>query len=240
MSITVFPDLDALSRAAADFFVRRAQEAISATGRFTVALAGGHTPEGMYKLLAAPPYRDYVEWGKVWALFGDERWVPPTDEASNERTAREALLSKVPVPPEQVFPMFVGGLDASEGAERYQRVLEEVLGLQCCFDLALLGMGDDGHTASLFPGIPELGEEVRWVVPTTSPKGVPQRISLTMPALRHANTLLFMVAGADKAPALARALGTDEAARPPSGVLAAQVERAVWYVDQAAGSLIPV
>jgi 6-phosphogluconolactonase len=238
MSVTVFPDIEALSRAAAEFFVKQAQEAISRNGRFTVALAGGNTPKRLYELLASDPYRDYVEWEKVWAFFGDERWVPLTDPASNERTARESLLSKVAIPHGQVFPMFVQGLDADAGAKLYEQRLQELLGLKCCFDLALLGMGDDGHTASLFPGIPELGEQLRWVVPTISPKGVPQRISLTYPALLHVHTLLFLVAGEDKAEPMARALGDDDSVRPPSGVLAKQADRAVWYADTKAAALL--
>lgn len=239
MSVSVFSDLDALSHAAADFFVERAAETIAKDGRFAVALAGGNTPKKLYELLASDAYRAKVDWENVWVFWGDERWVPPSDPASNEGMARAALLSRVPIPWAQIFPMYQPGLTPEQAAERYEKKLYEVLGLKCNIDLVLVGMGDDGHTLSLFPGIPELHESRKWVVPTMSPKGVPQRISMTIPAMVHARTVLFLVAGADKADQLAKALGDDDSVRPPSGIVAKQSVWTRWFVDEAAAAQLP-
>jgi 6-phosphogluconolactonase len=231
MTTHTFPDLGALSTSAAEYFVSQANEAIGRKGLFQVALAGGNTPRGLYELLAAAPYRDQIDWAKVWVFWSDERWVPPSDPNSNEGMARAALLDHVPVPAYQVFPMYREG-SVSDGAEAYEATIKGRLP----FDLTLLGMGDDGHTASLFPGIAELDEQHRLVVPTTSPKGVPQRISLTLPAFQRIGPLLFLVAGADKAEPLARAFGESDALRPPSGAVARAARRALWYIDAAAAA----
>ena len=233
MSLRIFENLDDLSVAAAEFFVKRSREAIETEGRFSVALAGGNTPKKLYELLAKEPYVGYIEWSRVLVFFGDERFVPPSDKDSNEGMARAALLDHVPIPAENIFPMYGSGT-VEEQVETYEKLLYAKLGNHATLDLVLLGMGDDGHTASLFPGIPELLEDEKLVVATTSPKGVPQRISLTIPTLDAAHTLLFMVAGADKTAQLALALGNDLKKRPPSGVVAAGAQRAVWYVDKAA------
>lgn len=236
MSVRKFHDLEALSRAAAEFFVRRAREAITDSGRFTVALAGGNTPKALYALLATEPYRNYVEWQKVIVFFGDERFVPASDPSSNEHTAREFLLSKVPIEPSQVHSMYME-TSPEEAAVAYEAQLRAVLGDRG-LDLCLLGMGDDGHTASLFPGIPELEETKKWVVPTISPKGVPQRLSLTVPELAKSHTLLFLAAGSDKAEPLKAALTAAAGSMPPAGVVAKAAHRAVWYVDDAAAAFI--
>ena len=126
---------------------------------------GGNTPRRLYELLAAAPFRDQVAWEKVWVFWGDERWVPASDPNSNEGMARAALLDHVPIPASQIFAMYREG-SVEAGAEAYEAVIKN----RMPFDLTLLGIGDDGHTASLFPGIPELDERYRLVVPTTSPK----------------------------------------------------------------------
>ena len=226
MIVRVFTDLEALSHEAAQLFVQQAREA---TGNFKVALAGGNTPMRLYELLAGAPYRDSVDWSKVEVFFGDERWVAPSDPESNEGTARAALLDHVPIPINQVFPMYTGG-DVQAGANAYEALLEDKSPL----DLVLLGMGDDGHTASLFPGIPELWVRDRLVVPTTSPKGVPQRLSMTMRALQASKLLVFLVSGAEKKEPLQRALADDDSNRPPSGLVAKGAQQAFWFVDSAA------
>lgn len=231
MIVHRYPDLEALSEGAAKFTVNAAHEAISRAGRFEIALAGGSTPRRFYELLASPAYAGQIDWSRVWVLWSDERWVPPSEADSNEGMARSALLDRVPIPASQVFPMYRPG-SVEDGASAY----EEVFRAHSAVDLAVLGVGDDGHTASLFPGIPELEEEHRFVVPTLSPKGVSQRLTLTIPALQRAATLLFLVSGADKAEALSLALGDDNLRRPPSGVVAMHAKRAVWYVDDAAAA----
>ena len=226
MIVRVFSDLEALSHEAAQLFVQHVREA---PGQFKVALAGGSTPKRLYELLAEAPYRDSVDWSKVEVFFGDERWVPRTDPESNEGMARTALLDRVSIPADQVFPMYSGG-DVQAGADAYEALLQEHAPL----DLVLLGMGDDGHTASLFPGIPELWVRDRLVVPTTSLKGVPQRLSMTVRALQASKLLLFLVSGANKAEPLKRALADDDSNRPPSGVIAKGAQQAFWFVDRAA------
>jgi 6-phosphogluconolactonase len=224
--VRVFPNLEALSHEAAQLFAQHVREA---PGRFKVALAGGNTPKRLYEMLAQPPYRDTVDWSKVEVFFGDERWVPPADPESNEGMARAVLLNHVRIPPDQVFPMYRPGT-VEEGAEAYETILKEHAPL----DLVFLGMGDDGHTASLFPGIPELWVKDRRVVATTSPKGVPQRLTMTVSALQTSKLLVFLVSGENKAELLQRALADDDSNRPPSGVVAKGAQQAFWFVDSAA------
>ena len=186
-----------------------------AAGAKTLVLAGGTTPRRCYELLASRP----VQWGRVTVLFGDERCVPPDDAESNFRMAREALLDRV-------FPASVhripGELGPEEGARAYAAVVERVQPL----DLVLLGMGPDGHTASLFPGHPELAVDGWAVGVRDAPKPPPDRISLTLQALRTARRVIFLVTGADKAEAVARA----RRGEVPAGL----VEQAEWLVDTAA------
>lgn len=236
MTVRIFEDLASLSSAAANVFVKEAREAVSRSGKFTFALAGGNTPKALYHLLAEEPHLSAVEWDKVHAFFGDERWVPASDPSSNEGMAREALLSHVPIPARQVYPMYQGG-SVEQACADYEEKLRLIM--PSGLDLVLLGMGDDGHTASLFPGIPELRETTKWVVPTLSPKGVRQRVTLTFPALEMARSVLFLVSGADKHPELEKAVGGDPALWPPSGVLAHRSANASFFVDRsAAGSTV--
>lgn len=229
MKIQIYPDLDSLSEAAAGMFAQAASAAIQARGKFLVALAGGNTPRETYRILAQAPYLQSVDWDRVHFYFGDERWVAEGDPESNEGMARGALLSHVPVNPNHVYPMYQPGKSVKEACQIYENLLRETApdGL----DLVLLGMGDDGHTASLFPGIPELHEESKWVVPTQSPKGVPQRISLTVPALCAAKEIAFLVSGEAKAKEFQLATGNDPATYPPSGVVAHRSANAIWLVD---------
>jgi 6-phosphogluconolactonase len=199
-------DPAALAGAAAEDLARRAEEAVRARGAFAVALAGGSTPKALYRLLADPaaPFRSRVPWPAVHAFFGDERAVPPESPDSNARMACEALLTHVPV---GSVHRIEGERGAAEAAARYDDELFQHFGDVAVpvFDLVLLGLGADGHTASLFPGSPALDERRRWVVP--APAGLPpwvERITLTLPVLEAARVVLFLVAGADKAGALRR------------------------------------
>ena len=240
--VRLFPDAEAVSRAAAEEFVRRAAEAVAARGRFAVALSGGSTPKRMYELLAEAPLRSQVDWGRADLFWGDERCVRPDDKDSNYRMAREAMLSRLPIPPSRVRRMEAERPDRDAAARDYQAVIARVFGvapdgLPPAFDLILLGMGPDGHTASLFPETPALGEATRWVVPNHAPKPPADRLTLTYPILNNAREVLFLVAGADKAERLTEVLeGPDDPRRLPSqrvrptnGVLA-------WYVDRAAAA----
>ena len=233
MSLRIFDDLNALSHAAAELVVLRGRDAIRDRGEFHFALAGGSTPKTLYSLLASEPYRDYLSWELVHVYWGDERWVGSSDPQSNELTGRQFLLDLVPIPALNVYPIFSDGMNAEENAQNYESVLK--INAPNGMDLVLLGMGDDGHIASLFPNGPELLETEKWVMPTTSPKGVSQRISMTLPYLKMSKCVLFMVSGADKAPALQLALGSSDADWPPAGILGHAIPDVThWYVDEAA------
>jgi 6-phosphogluconolactonase len=213
---TVLPDAAAVARAAADAVV----ESCAAAGeRFAICLAGGSTPQAVYRLLASDEYRDRIAWERWHVFFGDERQVPLNDPRSNYGNARDSLLRHVPIPGAQIHPI--------TDADEYEGLLRAFFGESPDFDLLLLGMGDDGHTASLFPDSLSLREEQRWVVaPSEVVQGV-SRFTLTLPALNAARRKLFLVCGQAKAAALARIeLGEQ--------LPAALVEGAEWLVDEAA------
>jgi 6-phosphogluconolactonase len=215
--LTVLPDAAAVARAAADAVV----ESCAAAGeRFAICLAGGSTPQAVYRLLASDEYRDRIEWERWYVFFGDERQVPLNDPRSNYGNARESLLRHVPIPGAQIHPI--------TDADEYEGLLRAFFGEAPDFDLLLLGMGDDGHTASLFPDSLSLREEQRWVVaPAEVVQGM-ARITLTLPALNAARRTLFLVCGPAKTAAMAR---IELGERLP----AALIEGAEWLVDEAAG-----
>lgn len=216
MNLTVCQDPGDVARRAADAFV----EAVAAAGeRPAVCLAGGSTPQATHHLLTTPEYADRVEWARVHVFFGDERRVPLDDPRSNYRAACESLLQHVPVTAANVHPL--------TDADQYEGLLRAFFGDRCEFDILFLGMGDDGHTASLFPGSVSLLEQERWVI---DPPDVVQdmaRHTLTLPALNAARRTLFLVTGAAKAAPLARIRGGEQL---PAGM----VDGATWLVDHAA------
>jgi 6-phosphogluconolactonase len=220
--LRVFDDAEAVSRAAADEFVRRAAEAVAGRGRFAVALSGGSTPRRLFQLLAGPPWRERVAWDRIEFFWGDERCVPPDHPDSNYRMAREALLAHVPVRPDAVHRLEAERPDAAAAARDYQEVLARVLGAGPAgeppqLDLVLLGMGPDGHTASLFPQTAALGQTARWVVANFVPRLNTQRLTLTYPVLNRGRAVLFLICGADKADALHEVLeGPPDPRRLPS------------------------
>jgi 6-phosphogluconolactonase len=201
-SVEIYPDPDALALAAAERVVQHAREAIIARGSFTIALAGGSTPRPLYALLATAPFASRIDWTRWHVFFGDERCVPPDFPDSNYRMAREALLDRVPLPPHHVHRI-AGEDEPAHAATAYERVLRAFFGSDAAppersFDLVLLGMGDDGHTASLMPGTAPVVEAKRWVLPNRDPHGM-QRVTLTPVVLNAAVAVLFLVAGASKA-----------------------------------------
>jgi len=217
-AIEIYPDPAALALAAARHFVRAATAAVAERGLFTVALAGGSTPAGLYRLLAEPAWAAQVDWGRTLVFFGDERCVPPDHPWSNYRAARETLLQAVPLPPGNIYRM-AGELPPVDAAAAYASALRRAFGLRGAgrpiFDLILLGMGDDGHTASLFPGMPALAERRRLVAATDVPGYVQPavaRITLTFPVLNAAHHVLFLVAGASKAAKVRAVLGAGQVA----------------------------
>jgi 6-phosphogluconolactonase len=230
--VEIVADAEALARRAAEEIVGLAR---SGRQRFAICLSGGSTPRRLYRLLADAPYRDRLPWGRVHWFWGDERYVPWDNEESNYRMVREAMLERAPAPPENVHAIATAPTPA-EAAHTYERELKTFYGAETfdpaspLFDLTLLGLGEDGHTASLFPGSPVLEERQRWAAAVVGSR--PEaRITLTYPALESGRRTIFLVAGEEKAAILARALAGDRelpAARlRPRGELC-------WLVDAAA------
>jgi 6-phosphogluconolactonase len=240
-NMLIYTDADGVARAAADRFVEIAQAAIAERGRFTVALSGGSTPRRMYELLASVEYRNRVSWASVHIFFGDERCVPPTDPESNYRMAVEAMISRLPIPAQHTHPMKCED-DPVEGARLYEQELRSFFDAATAwprFDLVLLGMGDDGHTASLFPGTPAISEQHAWVMANRVEKLKTFRITLTAPAINHAAHTLFMVTGAGKAERLAEVLyGPRDPDRLPAQLIQPVDGSLTWLVDRAAASLL--
>ena len=240
-TIRVFADAEAVSRTAADEFIRCAREAVAARGRFTVALSGGSTPKRLYQLLADAPFRDQVDWGKVEFFWGDERSVPPDHNDSNYHTAREAMLRRLSIPPEHIHRMEAERTDRDAAARDYEAVIARVFNVPAggpppALDLILLGMGPDGHTASLFPHTTGLKETGRWVVVNYVPKFATDRVTFTVPLLNKAREVLFLIAGTDKAEPLHEVLeGPPNSDLYPSQ-LVKPAGSLVFFVDRAAAA----
>lgn len=238
----VFATPEELAQAAADWIVERACER---PRRFALCLSGGATPKRLYELMASPPRRDRFPWQRTHWFWGDERVVAHDDPRSNFHMAWEALLRHAPVPADNIHAIATGHLSAAAGAAQYEATLKRFYGAQTLragrplFDLTLLGLGEDGHIASLFPGSPALAETARWVVPvagTGAPgaPGAPGRITLTYPALASSAVTAFLVAGERKRQALARVRAGDPALpavrlRPQGAVY--------WFADRAAAAI---
>jgi len=229
-----------LFAAAAEEVVHAANEAVAQRGRFTIALAGGSTPKSLYNLVATNA-RTTLPWDRMFFFWGDERHVPPTDPESNYRMAEEAMLSKVPVPPGNVFRIKTENPEAAAAAEDYEKAIRKFFGLEPGlfprFDLILLGMGPDGHTASLFPGTTALQEKSRLVVANWVEKMKTHRITLTLPVLNAARCVTFLVSGTDKAPALKAVLEENVPAEQyPAKLIKPSDGKLIWLIDRAAAS----
>jgi 6-phosphogluconolactonase len=239
--VLIFDDAEEVARAAAQRFVELAAAAIAERGRSSVALAGGSTPKRMYQLLASDEFKDRVDWNSTHVFFGDERAVPPTDADSNYRMADEALLSHVALPARNVHRI-TGEGDTAANARLYEDELQTFFAGQHLprFDLVLLGMGDDGHTASLFPGTTALAEQRAWVVHLWVEKLKAYRITLTLPAINHAAHVVFTVTGAGKAARVAEVIHGDEGEpRLPSQLIRPTDGTLEWFLDRAAASALP-
>ncbi len=219
-SVIPMLDAEAVAEATAEMFVAAANAAIERNGRFVAVLAGGSTPRRTYALLANADYAERVPWESVWIVFGDERDVSADSPDSNARMAREALLDHVPIPEEQILTMQGDSDQPARAAWFYEEKLRELYPDAGWpeFDLVLLGLGEDGHTASLFPGTDAVDEQDKWVVANYLPEAGRWRITLTLPAINHAALILFLVTGAGKAAAVARVFGE----LPHEGVLPAE------------------
>ncbi len=233
--IRVLPDPPALADAAARYVVEQAQAAIDARGAFSIALSGGSTPRELHLRLSNPPYVDQVDWAHVHVFFGDERCVAPDDPRSNYRMADETLLSRVPIPADQVHRM-QGELAPQEAASRYEAELKTFFGNdQPRLDVILLGMGDNGHTASLFPGLTAVHEQQRWVVAEYVAEVSMWRLTLTPAVLNLAREAVFLVAGSGKAAMLQQVLeGPFAPDERPAQIVRPTPGEVVWLVDAAA------
>jgi 6-phosphogluconolactonase len=237
--IWVYDDPEALSHAAAGFFVQRARQAAQDKGWFSVALSGGHTPQRTYELLASEPYRERVAWGQVHVFWGDERCVPSDDPRSNAHMARQALLDHVPIPAAQIHP-----IDCDQeprlAAARYEDLLRGFFADEPPrFDFVFLGLGENGHTASLFPSTPVLEEQERWVSDVTVAEQDLHRLTLTAPVINWAAVVVFLVAGASKASVLRDVLqGQPDPRRLPAQLVRPKDGNLYWFVDREAGALL--
>jgi len=231
--LEVVEDPDELALAAAQWIVQTIQAHLQVAEHFSLVLSGGSTPQALYRQLARFPYAAEVDWARLHIFWGDERCVPPDHPQSNYRMACQALLGHVPVPPEHIHRIR-GELLPEEAAQAYAQELAQFFGeRQPQFDLVLLGMGADGHTASLFPHSAALKETHKWVAENYTSSQTSWRITLTIPALNAARQVAFLVSGADKANTLQRVL---EGPYQPDELPAQFIQPAVWLVDAAAAS----
>ena len=207
--VTIFNDKTEITSHAADIFVTSAQNAIQQHGRFVVALTGGSSPVAIYKLLATPEYKAKIDWDKVFVFWGDERWVTLDDDLSNAKMSAQNLLNHVPIPKGNIFPMYKDGVTPQDYAVAYEQSIKQVAGENGIFDLILLGMGDDGHTASLFPGEAVLKEQYKWVAAYYLEPQSMYRITLTAPLINKAKQIVVITFGENKAHALHEVLHGD-------------------------------
>ena len=229
-----------LFAAAAEEVIRAATEAVAQRGRFSIALSGGSTPKSLFNLLATNA-RTVLPWDRMFFFWGDERHVPPTDPDSNYKMAEETMLSKIPVAAGNVFRIAAENPDAAAAAESYEKTLQKFFALQPGqfprFDLILLGMGPDGHTASLFPGSAGLQETSRLVIANWVDKFKTHRLSFTLPVLNAAACVAFLVSGTDKAPALHAVLESDAPGEQyPAKLVRPTDGKLIWLIDRAAAS----
>lgn len=236
--ITVYADMEALSHAAAELFVRESLRVVALRGRFVVLLAGGETPRRTYQILATTPLKDRVRWPSVHIFWGDERHVPAEDPRNNAHMARQELLDHVPIPAAQIHPIPYNS-SPHESAIEYEHTLRTFFADGAPrFDLVFLGLGNNGHTASLFPGTPVLEEQQRWVAEVTVTEEAPSRITLTAPLINQAECVAFLVAGAGKAHILQQVLESSSDPRHVPACLIKPRGKLLWLVDRDAARLL--
>jgi 6-phosphogluconolactonase len=237
--VRIFPEVHALSHAAADVFRTIADEAVQERGRFAVALSGGSTPKELYMILGNKPYADRIDWERIHLFWADERCVPPEHGDSNFRLARELLISRVPIPGENIHRIR-GEAGAEKAAAAYEQDLKAYFGNGDwpSFDLAILGTGEDGHTASLFPGFPQVQEQRRLAAPVFAGAEKRDRVTLTLPVLNHARRVLFLVAGPSKSRIVRSILRDGNPDGLPAGLVQPAAGVCTWFLDEdAAASL---
>ena len=236
--IRILNSADELFRAAAEEFAGRAAEAVQLRGRFCVALSGGSTPKTLYALLASGAIPG-IPWDKIFLFWGDERHVPPDDPESNYRMVKESLLAKISLPAGNVFRIKAEDTDAARAAADYERTLVSFFGLQSGefprFDLILLGLGPEGHVASLFPGSAAMNEKKRLVVSNWVEKFKTDRITFTFPVLNHAACVMFLASGQGKA-AIVKQVLEDDGEPLPAKLVQPEDGDLLWFLDKDAAS----
>jgi 6-phosphogluconolactonase len=240
VDILIYPDGEVMSQEVARAIVHRANDTLMRADYFTLCLAGGQTPRTLYRVLATE-YRGKIPWSQLNLFWGDERYVARDDPRSNYRLVRESLLDHVPIPAENVHPMPTDLPDPEDAAAAYEHMLRGWFRASWPqFDLVLLGMGPDGHTASLFPGSPVLAEETRWVVAAHAAIEPRVRLTLTLPAINHASLVFFLVTGSEKAHALRLVLtGRSDPNAFPAAAVRPQGGDVLWWLDEHAARLVP-
>jgi 6-phosphogluconolactonase len=238
--VIICRDVEELSQKAAERFIRLAREAIARTGRFTVALSGGSTPRALYSLLSSPSYNERIPWARIQLYWGDERCVPPHHADSNFLMVQETLLANITIPREN-FHRMAGELLPRAAAADYEDQLKKLFrlppGALPRFDLVLLGLGADGHTASLFPGNAALDDREHLVVATYVEKLQAHRLTLTLPVINQAAEILFLVSGKDKSAVVKQIVGEQpDAAGLPAAKVQPESGRLTWLITQDAAS----
>ena len=235
--VQIFEDSSAISAAAAELFIKLAETAIAENGKFTVALTGGTSPEKLYSTLADPEAQHQIDWNKVYLFWGDERWVPLDDDQSNGKMANRTFIDKLPIPKDHIFYMWSPDKSPEEFAEVYEEQVRQVLGESLQFDLILLGMGPDGHTASLFPHQAVVHEKEKLVAAYYLAPQSMYRITLTEPLINKAKHIVVMLYGENKAHALHEVLeGERNPEQYPAQLLQPANGYITWLVDKAAAS----
>lgn len=235
----LYKNLEEVSTAAAQFFIDSANQTIAKKGRFIVSLAGGSTPKRMYELLASSAFKNTLDWSNIFILWGDERCVPATSPQSNYRMVKEALLNLVSIPENQIFPIN-GTLPPSEAASQYETTLKQLFDGPPYTDLCLLGLGNDGHTASLFPKTSILEVNDKWASEVYVEKMETWRISLTAPFIKASQQIAFLVAGNKKAAILPQVLhGPYLPEQFPSQLIIKGQSNIHWFLDEAAAKELP-
>jgi 6-phosphogluconolactonase len=234
----IFPDRDDLSIGAADEIATLAQEAVKNTGRFTIALSGGSTPRQLYGLLASEPWVKQMPWSKTHIFFGDERCVSQTDAQSNFKMVNDVLLSRVPIPKSNIHALIGQDANPEAAAQQYQQQLNEFFGNTTpVFDLILLGIGPEGHTASIFPNSPALTEKQKFVMAYLVDDAHGWRITMTLPVINLAKQIMFLVAGSEKKDIVGQIFGQNghqipaKLVSPSQGLLS-------WYLDESAAQKV--
>jgi len=244
--IRIHNDSEAEAGAAATFVLEVGEEAVRVNGRFFIALSGGTTPEILYRSLSSPAFADRFDWSRTTFFFSDERCVPPDDPRSNYALADKTLFTPLRIAPSQIYRMAGESPDPQAAASEYEQQLRLATktspSAKPSLDLILLGLGEDGHTASLFPGAPVLRDHQRLIAATQSPKDPPNRLTMTLGVINRASVILFVVAGASKAGVVRAILDpkTEAERRLPASLVEPEEGRLIWFLDRDAAAELPI